>query len=83
MWAMAVSADGSVIVGCFRDAHHFSDVYRWTRSGGAQDLGIKQAQPTGVSADGSEIVGYISDEPWRQRAFRWTKSGGARDLGMS
>jgi probable HAF family extracellular repeat protein len=48
--------------------------FRWTASGGMQDLGIWGAVGAfGVSADGSVVVG--SSTP-HGRAFRWTASGG-------
>ncbi len=58
--------------------------YRWTQSGGAQDLGTmggKSADASGVSADGSVIVGTFTDANCVAHAYRWTQSGNAQDLG--
>jgi probable HAF family extracellular repeat protein len=71
--AWGVSADGAVVVGG-SDGRAF----RWTASGGMQDLGTLGGGSSwayGVSADGAVVVG-ISDG----RAFRWTASGGMEDL---
>ena len=79
-----ISADGSVIVGSFRDANKVEHAYRWTESGGAQDLGTMggtSASATGASADGSVIVGDFRDGHGVVHVFRWSESRGAEDLG--
>ena len=77
--ALGVSADGAVVVGMSRDAAFRSRAFRWTASGGMQDLGTLgglESEARGVSADGAVVVGISNN-----RAFRWTASGGMRDLG--
>ena len=84
--AGGVSADGSVIVGTFLPLTGNMHAYRWTESGGAQDLGTIGeigAEPTGVSANGSVIVGRFTGAKFVPHAFRWTQSGGAQDLGAN
>ena len=85
--AHGISANGSVIVGSFTDANNNDHAFRWTQSGGVQDLGaIGGNNPNktfinGISADGSVIVGSILDANKNGHAFRWTQSGGVQDLG--
>jgi len=84
-WVKGVSADGSVIVGNFRDAKNYErHAFRWTQSGGTQDLGTMGGgaeNVTGVSADGSVIVGFFLAPYGVLHVYRWTESGGAQDLG--
>jgi probable HAF family extracellular repeat protein len=85
-WAIGVSKDGSVIVGSIVEAVSIEHPYRWTQSGGVQDLGAmggKWARANGVSADGSVIVGNFAGAKFGQHAFRWTQSGGPQDLGTN
>jgi uncharacterized membrane protein len=65
-----------------------ANVYRWTASGGAQNLGTlgmsgQEAKVSGVSADGSVIAGYFWDTEGRgqTQVYRWTASGGVENLG--
>ncbi len=78
-WAYGVSADGAVVVGS-SDWHAF----RWTASGGMQDLGTlggNWSGAFGVSADGAVVVGGARNAAGQDRAFRWTVDGGMQDLG--
>jgi probable HAF family extracellular repeat protein len=90
--AYAVSADGSVVVGVAYNAAREERAFRWTASGGMEDLGTlpdrSRSKAYGVSADGSVVVGeafnVVEPPPGRpeyNRAFRWTASGGMQDLG--
>jgi probable HAF family extracellular repeat protein len=83
--ASAVSADGSVVVGWATNAAGQDRAFRWTVSGGMQDLGTLpgggESQAFGVSADGSVVVGWALTAAGYGRAFRWTEAGGMQDLG--
>jgi probable extracellular repeat, HAF family len=84
-YAYDVSADGSVVVGWVRDNSDQWRAFRWTASGGMQDLGTlggDWSEATGVSADGSVVVGRAFNAAGQYRAFRWTASSGVmQDLG--
>ncbi len=71
--ALAISADGSVIVG--ESSGH---AFRWTAAYGLQDigtLGSPWATAYGVSADGAVIVGMSPRSMYGpSKAFRWTKA---------
>lgn len=75
---MAVSADGSVIVGNYREFLYPGQAIRWTESGGREDLG--NGFPWSVSGDGSVIVGESLDDDFYLKAVQWTQSG-KRELG--
>jgi len=83
-WAYAVSADGSVVVGKSENAAGRFHAFRWTESGGMQDLGTlpggRYSYAFAVSADGSVVVGWATNAAGYDRAFRWTASGGMQDL---
>ena len=83
-WAYGVSADGSVVVGASYNGSGYVRAFRWTQSGGMQDLGTLGGNSSwayGVSADGSVVVGYAYNVSGYVRAFRWTQSDGMQDLG--
>ena len=83
-WAYGVSADGSVVVGWARNAAGQLRAFRWTASGGMQDLGTLGgvwSNAWDVSADGAVVVGRAENAAGQLRAFRWTASGGMQDLG--
>jgi probable HAF family extracellular repeat protein len=86
-WSVAwgVSADGSVVVGVAENAAGQQRAFRWTASGGMQDLGTlpgtDESQALGVSADGSVVVGRAYNAAGHWRAFRWTAARGMQDLG--
>ena len=83
--AFGVSADGAVVVGWSFIAAGGYRAFRWTASGGMQDLGTllggRESEARGVSADGAVVVGWAHNAAGQWRAFRWTASGGMRDLG--
>jgi probable HAF family extracellular repeat protein len=81
--AYGVSADGAVVVGWAKRRRAYR-AFRWTASGGMQDLGTLGgywSEAYGVSADGSVVVGWAFNAAGHDRAFRWTASGGMQDLG--
>jgi probable HAF family extracellular repeat protein len=58
--------------------------FRWTPSGGLQDLGLTtgtESIATAISANGSVVVGEARDASGFWRAFRWTSSTGMQDIG--
>jgi probable HAF family extracellular repeat protein len=83
--ALAVSADGSVIVGGSYGEQRRA--FLWTQAGGMTNLGslsgLAYSLATGVSSDGSVVVGSCHQlKPTRVwKAFRWTSEGGMTDLG--
>ena len=83
-WAYGVSADGAVVVGWAENAEEQWRAFRWTASGGMQDLGTlggNESRALGVSANGAVVVGWAENAAGQERAFRWTASGGMQDLG--
>jgi probable extracellular repeat, HAF family len=74
--AWGVSADGSVVVGWALNAAGRSRAFRWTASGGMQDLGTlpgyDRSEAWDVSADGAVVVGRARNAAGQWRAFRWT-----------
>ncbi|HVL10205.1 MAG TPA: autotransporter domain-containing protein [Burkholderiaceae bacterium] len=84
--ASAISADGSTVVGAalLPGSTPLRRAYRWTYSGGLQNLNLPvvESYATGVSRDGSVIAGSYYDLTLNGgRAFRWTAAGGMENLG--
>ena len=69
--ALAVSADGSVVIG----ESGFNNAFRWTAGTGMEAIG--SFTPAAVSADGNVVVGSSTAEGL---AMVWTPDGGAQSL---
>lgn len=83
-YAVAISADGSTVVGEARDSSGTDQAFRWTAAGGMLGLGALEegydSFAVAVSADGNVVVGNSSTSN-NNHAFRWTQAGGMVDLG--
>src|SRR5260221_3658632 len=86
--AFGLSPDGQVAVGAaIKGSDPFGPTFhafRWTPSGGLQDLGLTtgtQTSANAISANGLEIAGQATDSNGFWRAFRWTASTGMQDIG--
>ena len=79
-FAVAVSADGSVVVG-----KSGNEAFRWNKEDGMVGLGYLPGGSSsfayGVSSDGSVVVGNSSTDTGNPEAFRWTEEGGMVGLG--
>jgi probable HAF family extracellular repeat protein len=78
-WAVAASADGSVVVGSGHSASGY-EAFRWTQESGMVGLGDLpggkfQGLATSVSADGSVVVGY-GESASGTEAFCWEDTNG-------
>ncbi|MCL6420733.1 autotransporter domain-containing protein [Aestuariirhabdus haliotis] len=82
--ALAISADGAVVVGSNRFSG-YDEAFRWTQAAGMQALGLlpgkTQSKATAVNADGSVVVG----DSWAgggssSSAFRWTETDGLQTI---
>lgn len=77
---VAVSSDGSVVVGWSLNSNFDRRAFRWTSAGGMVDLGVLGSDTTSsarsVSGDGTVVVGSGSTT-----GFRWTSGGGMQSLG--
>jgi probable HAF family extracellular repeat protein len=83
--ALAVSSDGSVVVG-FSFITSGVEVFRWTSGGGMVGLGDLpgggvSSAGSGVSGDGLVVVGDGSISSLTDHPFRWTSGSGMVDLG--
>lgn len=80
--ATAASRDGSAIAGIMGVKEFEYHTFRWTSTGGIQDLktlGGNYSRPDDMSADGSVIVGESSTGKG-VAAFRWTTRKQMQDL---
>ncbi len=84
-FAVGVSADGQVVAGHSETSpNRYMHAFRWTPSGGTQDLGVTNGTESlgwGISANGALVFGEARDSQGFWRAFRWTSSLGMRDMG--
>ncbi len=91
MLTLAVSADGSTVVGGMgntRDLPSRYEAFRWTENDGTVPLGDLPGDPFesfayGVSGDGSIVVGHANfdDDTWvGGDAFIWDADNGMRNL---
>jgi len=81
--AFGLSADGSIAVGWASRAGGLDAAFRWTATGGAQDLmggAHLRTAALGVSADGRFVHGVAFFHTGRQ-AFRWSATTGFERLG--
>jgi probable HAF family extracellular repeat protein len=89
--AIAVNADGSVVVGSADDGNGFigtTHAFRWTQATGMVNIGRlpgldTYASANAVSDDGNVIVGtssHLGAIVLDQTAFRWTQSTGIQNL---
>jgi probable HAF family extracellular repeat protein len=78
---LAISADGSTIVGYGQTSAANPEAFRWTAANGIVGLGVL---PSGisiagaVSADGSVVIGTDNGAP--SASFRWTQADGLQVL---
>lgn len=82
-FAFAASSDGSAVVGQSRTRTNIH-AFRWTTTGGIQDLGAlgDWSSAADVSADGTVVVGSATPPPpgGLTMAFRWTPSSRMQNL---
>ena len=79
--ALAVSGDGSTVVGVSSSSSLNYEAFTWTSVDGMVGLGAADgsgSQANSVSFDGSTIVGYVTGLPsgGLEQAFRWTQGEG-------
>jgi probable HAF family extracellular repeat protein len=81
--ALAVSGDGSVVVGFADAANGRYEAYRWTSETGMVGLGLLpealDSRAHGISADGSIVVGqnsFLQPPPGGMMPFYWTEQTG-------
>jgi uncharacterized membrane protein/dienelactone hydrolase len=81
--ALAVSADGAVVVG-----DDGREAFRWTSRGGLTRLGVlpgrTNSRAVAVSADGAVVTGssYILPGWEKEEAFLWAATGGLQTLDL-
>jgi probable HAF family extracellular repeat protein len=85
-WGGGNVTDSGVVVGdaATDSGYTTNHAFRWTASGGLQDLGTLGGSDSwayGVSADGSVVVGGADLSNGNSNAFRWTEATGMVDIG--
>lgn len=82
---VGINANGTV-VGYSATADGAEHPFRWTQTGGLQDLGTlngsRRADPVGVADDESVAGWYEGAAIQTTRSWRWTPSTGMQDLGL-
>jgi probable HAF family extracellular repeat protein len=83
----SISGDGNVVVGHGWITGSDAAAFRWTRTGGYENLAAGRADVVDsnaydVNADGSVVVGYNRKANFEHLGFRWTVGGGMEDLPM-
>ena len=79
-WISDMSADGSVIVGTYVAGPKSSTAFRWTQSGGLEDIGGLMGGVS-ISRDGKTIVGSALDSQNVINAAVWVGGSNWRVLG--
>ncbi|MGH7490064.1 MAG: hypothetical protein ACREMY_31325, partial [bacterium] len=83
--ALAVNADGSIVVGhSIDEATGMAKAFRWTAGGmaGFAILGGENSRANGVSSDGTVVVGQVQDAiTGKFQAFRRSPTSGIMKLG--
>ena len=77
--AYGISGDGSVII-----IDIYPSAYRWTLSGGLENLGSlggDWTSPSDISYDGSKITGFSRNSATDPYAFRWVEGVGMEQIG--
>lgn len=86
-YPLGISGDGSTVIGFRYLSGGTSQAFRWTASGGMQNLGVLpgdlHSNPNDVSFDGSVVVGKSENDNYEVHAFRWTASTGMQNLNAS
>lgn len=82
--AVALSRDGSVVVGSSRNALGRGEAFRWTAASGMQALGMLrgdvQSAAELVSADGNVVIGISCLRNGDCRLFRWSAAQGMQSI---
>jgi len=83
--SLAVSADGSLLVGWTEDTAGMWRAAKWEADGSLTLLGTlggNESAAYGVSADGAVIVGWAEDAAGRHAAVRWRNAIAVESLGV-
>ena len=82
---LAISADGTVVVGSSLTPGSKMRPFLWTEADGMRDLDADlrdHSEPVALSGDGTVVTGRLMDPSAKMhRAFRWSAEGGVQLLG--